>query len=416
MRILASAQACGFGPVSKLVAVSTALGPGTVDFVGQGVALDFARRNADRFGRVLFCDTAKPELVRPHLAETDVVISVMDADLVFWAVREGRPVLLFDSLLGFWDNTRGMPGLARAAEVVRTGDLASAQAAYEELGPHERILLAHLLATRSFVQNFPGVPARVAELAAVGADHVDLCGPIVDVDALHQALSAGPPDDPADLLVNLGGFKNFYLDYDSHNAYLDLMRRWVLDLAAEADLEHIVVCCGGFAKAETVVVNQTRVDFTFLPHDEFLRHLAFTPSYAVPPSLTSLHEAVLTRRMPLLLPEQHYGHVVNRRMLGDIAVGRHAAAFTDVGPRFEVAEDDFEGTRQLDELTREVMRDDQGYQEVRALLDARLAAYRATTPEQRDAAVDELGGLLDGIPLEVALGKLDLAALGGAPR
>ncbi|AGL15001.1 hypothetical protein [Actinoplanes sp. N902-109] len=412
MRILTSAQACGFGPASKLVAVSGLLRDSTIDFIGEGVALDFVRRHADRFAAVREGSTSDGAAIAGALAVADVVISVMDADLVYWAVRHRRPVLLFDSLLSFWDCGRSITDLARCAEVVRDGDELSARTAYDSLAPHEQVLLAHLLSTRSFVQNFPGVPERIKELAAAGAEHIELSGPILDIVAVRSALAAAPSLDEPQLLVNLGGFKNFYLDYDERNAYLTLIRRWVLELAArEPDLRSIMVCCGAFSTPEVLHVGGTRVEFTFLPHREFLRHLAHAPLYAVPPSLTSLHEAVIANRMPLLLPEQHYGHIANRRMLGDIAVGRHAAALESLGNRFTVAEDDFEGTRELDELVRGIMTDEQTYAEVRALLDARYDACRALSLDEREQAVGELAALLDGNPLDVLLADLDLTAL-----
>ncbi|MBB5939000.1 hypothetical protein [Streptomyces zagrosensis] len=417
MKILSSAQACGFGPVSKLVAVTTMVGGGTVDFVGQGVALDFVRRHADRFGRVTAGDTAHGTEISHRLVDADLVLSVMDADLVFWAVRQQRRVVFFDSLLHFWATRLTFAELARCARLVRQADTATAWSAYQRLAPHERILVAHLLATRSLVQNFPGVRERIAELAAVGADHVRLCGPIVDTTTLRALRTVPPRGDGAGLLINLGGFKNFYLDYESRNAYLDLVQRWVVDLARDMpELGHILACCGAFARPETIRVGDVRVEFRFLPHREFLDQLAATALYAVPPSLTSLHEAVIVRRMPFLLPEQHYGHIVNRRMVADTAVGRHAASLRRCGPEFEVPEDDLEGTRELDRLTRELVDDEPRYQRLRAHLGDRFGAYRALTASQRDDAMDELADLLDGPPLTSLLADLDMTLLEAAER
>lgn len=418
MKILASAQACGFGPVSKLVAVSSLLGTDRVDFVGQGVALDYARRHAERFGAVHPADTTRGDLLAPRLADADAVISVMDADLVFWAVRHSRPVVFFDSLLHFWSRTHPAARLAGVARTVREGGTRAARTAFEALGPHQRILVAHLIADLSWAQNFPGVRERVAELAATGAGHIRLCGPVVDTATLHGAL-AEPADEQTagSFLVNLGGFKNFYLDYASHNAYLHLMRRWVLDLAEKAsDLDHVLVCCGGFTRPETVQVGTVRVEFTCLTHQDFLRRLAGTGMCAMPPSLTSLQEAVIARRMPLLLPEQHYGHIVNRRHLAGTAVSRHAACLTDLGGEYQVAEDDLEGTRELDRLTRRLVDDEPDYQQFRAHLDERTAAYRALTPKEREGAVDEVAALLGGPSLGSVIAELKGALLESGGR
>jgi hypothetical protein len=397
MRILSSAQACGFGPVSKLVAISPLFSDATLDFTGQDVALNFARRHSHRFARISEGDTRRHEDIAAGLDDADLVVSVMDAELVFWAVRADVPVLFFDSLLSFWLTERTMEELAARAHLVRWSDDQTARLVFETLAPHERILIAHLLATRSYAQNFPGVAARIDSLAKAGADHIELCGPIIDRGALEKALAAPPPDRTPGLLINLGGFQNFFLDYDSHNAYLDLLRRWVTELAAsQPDLSRILVCGGAFREPVTETHGGVEVEYALLPQEQFLRHLAHAPLYAVPPSLTSLHEAVVLRKLPLLLPEQHYGHIANLRALRGTVTGDTAASLTDLGTRFTVPEDDLEGTRALDRLTRELLADEAGYRSLAAHLNQRLTAYRQLTQQQRDAAVDELGGLLGG--------------------
>ncbi|MFF4545803.1 hypothetical protein ACFY1J_16370 [Streptomyces sp. NPDC001406] len=408
MRILSSAQACGFGPVSKLVAITPLLADGSVDFVGQDVALDFARRHSHRFHRITEGDTRRYEDVAQSLGDADLVVSVMDAELVFWAARADVPVLFFDSLLGFWLTGRGSEELSARAQLVRWADPETARYVFDTLSPHERILLAHLLARRSFAQNFPGVPERIAALAEAGIDHIELCGPIVDRSALENALVLPPPERPAGLLINLGGFQNFFLDYESHNAYLDVLRRWVAELAAaRPELGRILVCGGAFREPVTETHGAVEVEYAFLPQTEFLRHLAHTPLYAVPPSLTSLHESVILRRLPLLLPEQHYGHIANLRALRGTVAGDTAASLTDLGSRFTVPEDDLEGTKALDRLTRELLTDESGYRHLAQHLDARLAAYQKLTAEERHAAVDELGDLLGGDALADLLQGVD---------
>ncbi|MFE5124399.1 hypothetical protein [Streptomyces sp. NPDC056669] len=397
MRIFSSAQACGFGPISKLTAISPLFEGATIDFTGRDVALDFARRHVHRFTNINEGDTQRYEDVAAGLAEADFVVSVMDAELVFWAVRADVPVLFFDSLLSFWLTERSVAELAARAQLVRWSDDETARFVFDTLTPHERILLAHLLATRSYAQNFPGVAARIDSLTRAGASHIQLCGPIVDRGALDAALSAPAPDRIPDLLINLGGFQNFFLNYESHNAYLDLLRRWVAELAAaQPELRRVLVCGGAFRESVTETHGGVEIEYTMLPHKDFMRHLAHAPLYAVPPSLTSLHEAVILRKLPLLLPEQHYGHVTNLRALRGTAIGDNAASLIDLGTRFKVPEDDLEGTRALDRLTRELLSDEAEYRSFADYLDKRLADYRQLTNQERDAAVDELGGLLGG--------------------
>ena len=107
------------------------------------------------------------------------------------------------------------------------------------------IYAAHLCADASMIQNFPGAPERVARLRALGAASPLLSGPIVDEVGLSEV--DDPGTEPFDLLINLGGFQNFLLDYDTHNQYLELISRWVPELVAERpDFRRVAVCGGGY--------------------------------------------------------------------------------------------------------------------------------------------------------------------------
>jgi hypothetical protein len=403
VRILASAQPCGFGPVSKLVAVGTLLGGDDIHFVGQGSALDFARAHPGSFARIDGADTGCQADLAAPLAAADLVVSVMDADLAFWAVRAGVPVRFFDSLFSFWIAQRPLADLVELAGRVAHSDDASARAAFLGASPHERVLLAHLLAEVSYVQNFPGVPDRLEELRQLGVRHIRLTGSMVDAMALERAAteSAGVPG--CDLLVNLGGFKNFYLDYESRNAYLRLMERWAQDLTrTDPRFERVTLCCGAYQPARRVVVGAGELSLRFLTHAEFLAMLVQSPLYAAPPSLTSLHEAVALGRMPLLLPEQHYGHVFNLRMLDGTVLAHHAASLLDLSP-VQVPDDDWAGTRALDQAWASIAADPGRYRAFRRYMDARLEGYGMLSEPQRLQAIRTVGRLLDGPSLAEVL-------------
>jgi hypothetical protein len=202
------------------------------------------------------------------------------------------------------------------------------------------------------------------------------------------------------MLINLGGFQNFYLDYTKNNAYLHLVIRWLRDLvAADPDLEVVDLCGGAFRDGRTIDVGNRRIRLRFLPQREFLGRLAHTPLYAAPASLTSLQEAVLARRVPLLLPEQHYGHVANLRLLAATAVGRMASSFQRASADLVITEDDLIGTQELDRHARALVENDTEYHRFRAHLDGRLADYRALRPDTAADAVAELAALFDGPPV-----------------
>ncbi|GHF05519.1 hypothetical protein [Streptomyces morookaense] len=385
MRILMGAQNCGFGPASVLVAVSRLLPGHERVFVGDGVAAAFARRNAGAF------DGIHDALPDGLLQKSDWVVSAMDADLVLRAVVAGRPVVLVDCLFGFWQHRRPLERIRELCATVPRTSLAAARDHLAGLTPHEHVLAAHLLADHSVVQNFPGTSRRLAEFADCS---IHPTGPLVDLEGLHEAKD-GEPD--YDLLINLGGFKNFLLDFESNDHYLRLVDRWVPDLLADWPRFTRVLLCGGPYEGRRGGRGQ-RVDRRFLPQRELLQHVARTP-YSLPaPGLSALHEATLLGRLPLALPEQHYAHTYTVRNLADTLFGRLAARFADVLPGHALPEDDYAGTQALVAVAGRIVEDDALYARFRGTLNERIEQYLALTAEQRSGGVAELRRVLDGPP------------------
>ncbi|SOB88444.1 hypothetical protein [Streptomyces sp. 1331.2] len=404
MRILMGAQNCGFGPAAELVAVSRLLPGHQRVFVGDGVAAIFARRHPDAFDEI----HEDPAAIDRLLAGCDQVVSVMDADLVLRAVVAGRRVTMVDSLFGFWQLTRPLPRIRDlCADLPRT----SFAAATHHLGgltPHERVIAAHLLATHCLVQSFPGVAERMAAFTALGdaGPKLHLTGSLVDLEGLRKAPRDAEPD--CDLLINIGGFQNFLLDFETNNDYLHLLRRWLPDLLRDWPRFPRVLLCGGpFAghRERTVTAAGRQVVCRFLPQRELLRKVAATPHYLLTPGLTALHESLALGRMPLALHEQHYAHLFTVRQLDGTLFGRTAGRFADVLPDHPVPEDDFAGTQALMEIAGRIREDDALYARFRRSINGRIEQYVSLTPAQHRGGVGELRTLLDGDPLPEVLAR-----------
>ncbi|MCF3102313.1 hypothetical protein IPZ58_12040 [Streptomyces roseoverticillatus] len=405
MRILMGAQNCGFGPASVLVAVSRLLpGPERV-FVGEGIAAEFARRNATAFDGV-------HELTDPYgngaafldrlLENSDQVVSVMDADLVLRSVVARRPVVLVDCLFGFWRHHHSLARIRELCATLPRTSFAAARSHLAGLSPHERILAAHLLADHSVVQNFPGVSRRMAEFTEAGAEGVmHLTGPVVDLEGLREAKDGDPatggPD--YDLLINIGGFKNFLLDFEANDDYLRLIDRWIPDLLVDwPRFTRVLVCGGPYAgrRGGTHQVIGRRVDRRFLPQRELLPQVARTPHALIAPGLSALNEAALLDRLPLGLHEQHYAHTFTIRNLADTLFGCLAARFADVLPGLVLPEDDYAGTEALVSIAGRILKDDDLYARFRRTVNERIEQYLFLTSEQRHGGVAELRRVLDG--------------------
>ncbi|GAA2927351.1 hypothetical protein GCM10020221_24130 [Streptomyces thioluteus] len=410
MRVLMGAQNCGFGPASVLVAVARQLAAHERVFVGDGVAAAFARRNAAAFDGIH--DHLNGDLHDRLLADSDRVVSVMDADLVLRSVVARRPVVLVDCLFGFWQHRHPLARIRELCATVPRDSFPAARRHLARLSPHERVLAAHFLADHSVVQNFPGVSRRMAGFADAGADRpMHLTGPLVDLEGLHEARAEEPADSGPhyDLIVNTGGFKNFLLDFDVHNDYLRLLDRWIPDLLADWPRFTGVLLCGGpYAghRARTLRTAGCRVDHRFLPQRELLRQVARTPHYLLAPGLSALHEATLLGRLPLALHEQHYAHTFTVRQLAGTLFGRLAGRFSDVLPGHAPPEDDRAGTEALAAVAGRVREDDGLYARFRGTFNERLERYLSLTPQQRRDGATELRRLLDGPPAAAVIAAL----------
>ncbi|MBM7172227.1 hypothetical protein JQK87_28295 [Streptomyces sp. G44] len=404
MRIVMGAQNCGFGPVSELVAVSRQLVAHERVFVGDGVAAVFARRNADAFDAMYdtsgLSESTRSAAIEDLLRGSDHVVSVMDAELVLRSVVAGRPVAMVDSLFSFWQLTRPLTEILDLCTAMPRSRFAAADQHLSGLTPHERIVAAHLLATHSVVQNFPGVTERAADLAALGGgSRLRVTGSIVDIEGLRDVVRTAEPD--YDVLINIGGFKNFLLDFDVNNEYVRLIHRWIPDLLRDwPRFRRVLVCGGPFGEGreQTLRAAGGRADCRLLRQRELLQVAATAPDYLMAPGLTTLHESITLGRLPLAIHEQHYAHVFTMRALDGTLFGRMGGRFTDVVPCHPLPEDDVAGTAALVELAGRIREDQQLYAEYRKTFNERIEQYRALTPPQRRQGIEELGELLNGAP------------------
>jgi hypothetical protein len=400
VKILMGAQSCGFGPVSKLVAASRLLSEHHRIFAGETVAARFAQRNTDAFDEVIDLSSAGPGRLDELIKSADQIVSVMDSDLVFRAWAAGRPVLFIDSLLAFWQTRFPVSDLAARAQAATT-DRYDPERLERVLRPHERILAAHVFATETIAQNFPGVPQRAAEIDTLRRSPLRLTGSIIDTLSM-TTVEKGALD--CDVLVNLGGFKNFLLDYDEHNSYLTLMYRWLRDfLFDRPEIRRVVVCSGAFGDAEPIRVGDRTVTFELMPQPQFLGQVAGTPHYLMTPGLTGLHEAMVLGQLPMGMPEEHYGHVANVRALSDSTFGRMAARFADVDPDYSLPEEDFAGTAAIVSFVRGMLSSESAYARFRTEMSGRIDRYLAMGAAERRAGIAELEILLGGEPFAAAV-------------
>ena len=182
--VVCTAENFGFGPVSKLLAVTENIQNVRKIFFGHGVALDLAKLHA--FDAIHECRLGDHEKMRVLLNHGDLFLNVMDFSLNSLAKPVGCPYFLIDSLLWFW------PELPAGVE--------------------------H--ADRYFCQNFfgAGLEARVK-----GLSNAQIIGPIMNT-KFHRY----PKKDQ--VMINFGGLDNPYIAIGENSNYPFTMLKILIPL------------------------------------------------------------------------------------------------------------------------------------------------------------------------------------------
>lgn len=397
MNILMGAQDFGFGPVSKLVALSHALKLHRRTFIGSGTSLQFAHTNLDAFDATLDAELLPNMTFRRLLANSDLVISVMHPDLVFCASLANVPTLFIDSLFGFWEVAGGDARLLRILEAGGPPELC--KAGLSTLSVHEKMIAAHLIANRALIQNAPSVESRISGFPYSYRSGFRLTGPIID-SARIQALATESPA-PIDaeghgLLLNIGGFRNHFVGRGENEQYLRLIERWCEDIAKDWPcFGHITVCGGPYA-AEEHNVGSTAVRYVLLTQPEFFRAVHHCNTYFMTPGLTSLNEAAALDVLPFALPEQHYGHVHNIQELRGTVFSSLACSFADCMDDYVLPDSDEGGTLSILHAINQVLSDDAIYLAFRRTMNAKIERFVGLSALEVKTGLEEVKAAFAG--------------------
>lgn len=324
-RILASAEAYGYGPSSKLRAVARelTLRGHRVDFVGQGVAAEYARAEGDVFASVRSVDSMLA-LGDISPRNYDATVSVMDPHLAAWSQLCDLPCIYVDSLYWFWQwNDDFTTVVADWESVRRTADVAGALAFFDRLPMMSAQYIAHLASDVTCAQRTPSTNSRADVFADMGT--------VVVVDGIVDTSYAAPRE-PTTWLACMSGLINPLTPVDAATSWLRSAAQLIDQAARQAGLADTPIVMTG----NHTVLSQCALPSRFVSkprnHADVLR--AFNDAYAcmTPPGLTTMLEAVSYGVPLLLLPEQHYGHqtIFGEFTAGDPAAFRNALLGTRV--------------------------------------------------------------------------------------
>ena len=299
--ILASAEPYGYGPSSKLRAVTreVARRGHAVDFVGQGLAADYALGERDTF-RTVTRFAAMTELGSRSRGDYAAVVSVMDPHLAAWAQVVGLPCLYVDSLYWFWQWDAGLePLVTRWQECCSTVDPAAALAFFDALPMMAQQYLAHAGGTVTCAQRAPSVSGPRTERRL---------GPLELVDAIVDT-EFRQPRTPTTWLACLSGLINPLTPLEVAASWLDSTLRLIDEAVVRAGLAGTQVILTGNTDVLSTVSLPPRFATRPRSHADVLRALNDAFVCMTPPGLTTMLEALAYGVPLILLPEQHYGHL-----------------------------------------------------------------------------------------------------------
>ena len=389
------ANSNGFGPVSKLTTIANLLSGIERIFVGDAGAYEYARQNNGSYEQLF--TIAEFWNRRDIVSSCDLAIVVMEPDVAFDLVQSGVPVYLFDSLLDFWVLPDGVEPLIEATRAIQNLSTAEGRAVFHTFTIHERKVLAHLLATRAFAQNFPGVPQRIEELKIDGVQKITLLGPIIDIpdkdgSPLHSADATS-----WSMLINLGGVQNFAIEFHKNDYIIDLMEKWAERfLVKEPNCREIILCCGRYDRPSVRRVGNGVLTLKFAAHDDFVAMMARTDVLLTSPGRTTLAEAVHLARIPILLPEQHYNQYLNMDALIQAGLGSLVVPLSDVVDLGKLPDDDVRGTELILECTRRVLQSDQLFDRFDGLLSEKINEVRSMAADEKERLIVALSRFFCG--------------------
>jgi hypothetical protein len=307
-KILASAEAFGFGPASKLHAVSAELRRRDVEVhvVAGGPSLTFARSNADEFDNIVAIESTE-ELAKIAADGYDGALSVMDPYLVLWARVNGLPCVYVDSLYWFWQWSpdREAPLQQQAAELTETTSVLDALRSLNQVPMHDSQYIAHYLSNASCVQGASTVGARTEAIRGLG--RVEVVGAVIDL--THRGAAR-----PQRWLATTSGMVNPLLPAESAVEWIRIVGHLLEEAAIVSGIDEPITLAGHpDLLARAAEVASDRIELVPMGHGEILAAMNEAVALLTPPGLTTMMECAAYGVPVIMLPEQHYGHVSNFR-------------------------------------------------------------------------------------------------------
>lgn len=342
MKIIFGAQACGFGPVSKMVSLAKEFIANNKIFIGNDISLHFVNRQKTLFSQTIDRNKSKLNMINKAIKESSYGVIIMDHNLAFQYYLSQKRYYFIDSLFGFWYSRKNEKTLARIFSSFSKMNHKDKIKNYNLLKVHEQKLFAHFYSEMSFIQNFFGVKTRISRLGQLGFTNLLEVNPIVD-NYYNQDYSNSHD---GEMLINLGGIENFLVDSDTA-AYLKLIEKLSLDLISLPYVTKIIVCAGSYKNPKSRTINGKKIYYIFEDKVSFHKRVRAAQFYLSSPGLTAFYEALYYKRPTIYLPEQHASQYYNINHLKKTWLKPYCLTLFDVIGERKISPNDFRGSSQI---------------------------------------------------------------------
>lgn len=364
--IVFTAQHSGFGPVSKMLNIARMFRGGRLVFIGQGIALEYVNNSAlGIFSEVLDYSKLSNKRLSALIDGSQYVINVMNHDIAFFCYHRGKRYYFLDSLFGFWYTRKKDKNIFKNfSDSFLKGEIN--QEKYNLLSVHEKKILSHVLARKSFIQNYFGVKERLVDISKFLSNSY-LVEPFASGYVLKERNNNLNEEV---LLVNLGGVKNFIIK-DNNSDYYELIFRLVKDLLLSPSFvfKEAVICSGLYNKHGTTrLSNGALIKHVFLDNKKFLSLALRCKVCLSSPGLTSIYEFMKIGHNPIYLPEQHSSQYYNVKALRKATNMFRTLSITDIFENLKIPRNDYCGSKVIISNIKKINKDDDAYSKLLFLM------------------------------------------------
>jgi hypothetical protein len=317
MNVLFNAQPFGYGPAAKAIAIASNVVQLNLNvkvfFAGTGAALDIVKRN-DR----IFCEVYPASrvadimmLIKKH--NIDLVVSVMAPEAVVAARYCGVSSVIIDSLYWFWNWDQLLQKDCMESIKDDFKMLHQYPNRYlKHFSPHEKQLVSHLLADKSYVQTITS-DKSVSRRKLNKILDMKLVGPIIDDRFIDSSVQKDT------IMIAMCGQLNPIVRVCDAVEYgkliLRLLEPSLTELFRSRPRLRLLITGNEnvlnklWRGANKLPIKNITVGH--LEHSKYLLSLNRCRAIITAPSLTTCFEAFAYGAPLIFLPEQHDGHYPN---------------------------------------------------------------------------------------------------------